>query len=396
MSEDDGNSRKGPKEEWIVFFERNHLKMIRHDLHDRTISTFASFRDCLNSHLSTIHFLELDSHVKIEESSFQPPRGPFVLSMPLHLNTKHSSSSIEEETGRVVVKHSTALMRHSRADFPENLFLGSTSPLPLPHPHLIQLLASSDLEDSREQVLVFEYCDGGDLLQYVQHHRALGEPESQVIADQIASALELLHSHGIAHRDLKLENVFLSRKNGTACWKLGDLGFATEFDPQRATLSDQCGSIDYASPEIINRFCYVGPEVDMWSLGVSIYILVTGRMPFTAPSHKRTMEKIKMLDWKWPPEAPYVSASLDQLMKKLFCLPHHRLSIHQLRQHRWISAATPRAPFCDPPDKKSLRELITHSASKILRPFFSSSPPTDSSTSHSRNDLLRHSSPCLV
>lgn len=125
--------------------------------------------------------------------------------------------------------------------------------------------------------MVSEYVNGGQLLDYIISHGRLRERVARKFARQISSALEYCHRNNVVHRDLKIENILISA-NGSI--KLIDFGLSNLFNPA-AHLSTFCGSLYFAAPELLNAKVYTGPEVDVWSFGVVLYVLVCGKVPFS-------------------------------------------------------------------------------------------------------------------
>ncbi|KAI7819469.1 kinase-like domain-containing protein, partial [Kickxella alabastrina] len=115
-------------------------------------------------------------------------------------------------------------------------------------------------------------------------------------ARQIASAIDYCHHNSIVHRDLKIENILISA-NGNI--KLIDFGLSNLFSP-RSQLSTFCGSLYFAAPELLNAQPYVGPEVDLWSFGVVLYVLVCGKVPFDDQSMPALHAKIKRGHVEYP------------------------------------------------------------------------------------------------
>ena len=145
------------------------------------------------------------------------------------------------------------------------------------HPNLIRLL---DVFENFEYIfIVMEHLQGGSLLQYFKDKSyKLTENRIQEIAHQIATALFYLKSFGIAHRDLKPDNMMMTTNDDTSAVKIIDFGLSKIIGPNERS-KDPFGTIPYAAPEIILRKPY-GHSVDIWSFGVTLFFLVTGFHPF--------------------------------------------------------------------------------------------------------------------
>lgn len=144
----------------------------------------------------------------------------------------------------------------------------------LHHPHIAQMYEVIATESYIW--IITELCSGGELFDYLAEKGRLSEDETRVIFGQLCLAVAYLHGSGIVHRDLKLENVLMDEHCRI---KLGDFGFTREYD-KNALMETFCGTTGYASPEMLQGKKYQGPEVDVWSLGVILYCLLTGTLPF--------------------------------------------------------------------------------------------------------------------
>uniref|UniRef100_A0A1B0DKM0 Protein kinase domain-containing protein n=2 Tax=Phlebotomus papatasi TaxID=29031 RepID=A0A1B0DKM0_PHLPP len=179
-------------------------------------------------------------------------------------------------------------------------------------------------------VLVMEFAAGGELYDYLSERKVLSEEEARRVFRQIATAVYYCHKHKICHRDLKLENILLD-ENGNA--KIADFGLSNVFDEQRL-LATFCGSPLYASPEIVKGTPYQGPEVDCWSLGVLLYTLVYGAMPFDGSNFKRLVKQISQGDY-YEPKKPSPASPLIREM--LTVCPQRRATIEQICNHWWVN-----------------------------------------------------------
>ncbi|PIL27488.1 transporter [Ganoderma sinense ZZ0214-1] len=156
----------------------------------------------------------------------------------------------------------------------------------LHHRHVTQLYEVIATESSIW--LVTELCSGGELFDYLAEKGRLNEEETRVLFGQLCLAVAYVHEKGIVHRDLKLENVLLDERCRV---KLGDFGFTREFE-KGTLLETFCGTTGYAAPEMLLAQKYLGPEVDVWSLGVILYTLLTGTLPFDDDDESIMREKV--------------------------------------------------------------------------------------------------------
>jgi serine/threonine protein kinase KIN1/2 len=137
--------------------------------------------------------------------------------------------------------------------------------------------------------MLFEYVNGGQMLDYIISHGRLKEKQARKFSRQIASALDYCHRNSIVHRDLKIENILISK---TGDIKIIDFGLSNMFSP-RSLLKTFCGSLYFAAPELLQARQYTGPEVDVWSFGIVLYVLVCGKVPFDDQSMPQLHAKIK-------------------------------------------------------------------------------------------------------
>jgi serine/threonine protein kinase len=137
--------------------------------------------------------------------------------------------------------------------------------------------------------MLFEYVNGGQMLDYIISHGKLKEKQARKFSRQISSALDYCHRNSIVHRDLKIENILISK---TGDIKIIDFGLSNLFAP-RSHLRTFCGSLYFAAPELLQAKAYTGPEVDVWSFGIVLYVLVCGKVPFDDQSMQALHAKIK-------------------------------------------------------------------------------------------------------
>ncbi|WKY06721.1 hypothetical protein Q1695_006699 [Nippostrongylus brasiliensis] len=198
----------------------------------------------------------------------------------------------------------------------------------LHHPNIIQIY---EVFENREKIiLVMEYASGGELYDYVSRFGSLPESEARRIFRQITSAVLYCHKHQVAHRDLKLENILLDQDNNA---KIADFGLSNYFGT-KSLLTTFCGSPLYASPEIINGTPYKGPEVDCWSLGILLYTLVYGSMPFDGRDFNRMVRQIKRGAY-YEPDTPSTASMLIRNMLRVN--PERRADIFDIASHWWLN-----------------------------------------------------------
>ncbi|KAM7032774.1 NUAK family SNF1-like kinase 2 isoform 1-T1 [Acridotheres tristis] len=198
----------------------------------------------------------------------------------------------------------------------------------LNHPHIIAV--HEVFENSGKIVIVMEYASKGDLYDYISERQRLSEQEARHFFRQVVSAVYYCHKNGIVHRDLKLENILLDA-NGNI--KIADFGLSNVFQ-QDKLLQTYCGSPLYASPEIINGRPYKGPEVDSWSLGVLLYILVHGTMPFDGHDYKTLVKQITSGDYREPTK---LSDACGLIRWMLMVNPERRATIEDIATHWWVN-----------------------------------------------------------
>jgi len=193
----------------------------------------------------------------------------------------------------------------------------------LNNPHIVKLIDGK--ESDTHFTIILEYLSGGELLSYVKQHGGLSEPEAQRLFNQLVVAIECCHSQNIIHRDIKLQNVLLSDSNDI---KLIDFGLSNFMDKGvfRTTF---CGTPLYAAPEILLGTRYQGPEVDVWSLGVVLYVMLTTEFPF------KTIGDVLRGTLKDPPKVS--SECVDLLRKVLVVEPSARATLSDILSHPWLS-----------------------------------------------------------
>jgi len=235
-----------------------------------------------------------------------------------------------------------------------------------------------------EIIMVLEYA-GGELFDYIVQNGKMKEDEARRFFQQIICAVEYCHRHKIVHRDLKPENLLLDENLNV---KIADFGLSNIMTDGNF-LKTSCGSPNYAAPEVINGKLYAGPEVDVWSCGVILYVLLVGRLPFDDEHIPSLFAKIAKGHYVVP---NYMSSGASALIKKMLAVnPVHRATIEEIRMDPWFmknlpaylqppveefldtgvdpsKAITPKliAPHASPAVQEKLHDQVTEKISKTM------------------------------
>ncbi|XP_011699446.1 PREDICTED: serine/threonine-protein kinase MARK2-like [Wasmannia auropunctata] len=199
----------------------------------------------------------------------------------------------------------------------------------LDHPNIVKLFQV--IETEKTLYLVMEYASGGEVFDYLVLHGRMKEKEARAKFRQIVSAVQYCHQKKIIHRDLKAENLLLDSEMNI---KIADFGFSNEFTPGNK-LDTFCGSPPYAAPELFQGKKYDGPEVDVWSLGVILYTLVSGSLPFDGSTLRELRERVLRGKYRIP---FYMSTDCENLLKKFLVLnPTKRASLENIMKDKWMN-----------------------------------------------------------
>jgi maternal embryonic leucine zipper kinase len=180
-----------------------------------------------------------------------------------------------------------------------------------------------------------EFCPNGDLFEFILSRQRLPECECRRIFVGVLQAMCYLHSRGIVHRDLKPENILLDDNFNP---KIADFGLAAITQQNRSGLmATSCGSPIYAAPEVIYSEQYDGKPVDVWSLGVCLYVMATGSIPWTNCNQTQLFEQIRSGRFKVP---VYVSDQLADLIRQMINVDvKGRPRMEQIAEHPWMLEA---------------------------------------------------------
>ncbi|KAI3682382.1 hypothetical protein L1987_82324 [Smallanthus sonchifolius] len=204
------------------------------------------------------------------------------------------------------------------------------------HPNIVSL--KDTYEDDSAVHLVMELCEGGELFDRIVARGHYTERAAAGVTRTIVEVIQMCHKHGVMHRDLKPENFLFENKKETAALKAIDFGLSVFFRPGER-FNEIVGSPYYMAPEVLKR--NYGPEVDVWSAGVILYILLCGVPPFWAETEQGVAQAIirSVVDFKRDPW-PKVSDSAKDLVKKMLNPdPKLRLTAQEVLDHPWIQNA---------------------------------------------------------
>ncbi|KAK4986592.1 Protein kinase [Elasticomyces elasticus] len=213
----------------------------------------------------------------------------------------------------------------------------------LRHPHIIKLYTV--ITTPNEIIMVLEYA-GGELFDYIVANGKMTEDKARKFFQQIVCAVEYCHRHKIVHRDLKPENLLLDEQLNV---KIADFGLSNIMTDGNF-LKTSCGSPNYAAPEVISGKLYAGPEVDVWSCGVILYVLLVGRLPFDDEYIPTLFKKIAQGNYMVP---NYLSSGAVRLIRRMLQVnPVNRISVQEIRQDPWFTKDL--AEYLQPPVEEFL------------------------------------------
>jgi len=196
-------------------------------------------------------------------------------------------------------------------------------------------------EEDRCHFVVMELEKGGDLCERLNDKVTYSEPDARTVVRNICEAMEFVHSNGFAHCDIKPRNYLLRSKRDDVDIRLADFGFAQHVHAPNS-LTSQCGTPFFVAPEVINRKPY-DQKVDMWSIGVTTYLLLCGDTPFNGKNRQQLFRRISCDEPAFPDDkwGHISNDALDFVQRLLTKDPARRLSAKQALEHRWLAVIQP-------------------------------------------------------
>ena len=180
-----------------------------------------------------------------------------------------------------------------------------------------------------------EYADGGELINYVEEKKGLSEVEVRSLFKQLISAIEVCHSQGIIHRDLKLENVLFESKARTRI-KIVDFGIAGRCTPSTSDKTD-AGTLRFMAPEVLRGSdIKASPAIDFWALGCMIYCMLFYKFPFNGDTGDQVRDRIINGELRLPRDTPYTEECADMIRGLLAKDPSKRYELAYIKNHRWM------------------------------------------------------------
>eukprot|EP00092_Neocalanus_flemingeri_P097980 GFUD01124927.1.p1 GENE.GFUD01124927.1~~GFUD01124927.1.p1 ORF type:complete len:980 (-),score=158.40 GFUD01124927.1:484-3423(-) len=198
----------------------------------------------------------------------------------------------------------------------------------LSHKNIIQIYQV--MESDSFMYIITEFAANGEIFDWLVSNKKMSENQAAKTFSQILNAVNYCHLKNVVHRDLKAENLLLDQDGNI---KLADFGFSNYFTPG-CPLSTWCGSPPYAAPELFEGKQYDGPKADIWSLGVILYVLVSGSLPFDGQTLQDLRSRVVSCQYRIP---FFLSQECEHLIRGLLVMdPSRRLSLEQISRHKWL------------------------------------------------------------
>jgi len=226
----------------------------------------------------------------------------------------------------------------------------------LKHPNIVALYDVFD--DPTNISLVLEYVSGGELYDEIVKRGSFTESDACTVLRQVLSATEYLHENGIAHRDLKPENLLISSESGGLQVKIADFGLSKDFSDSNQ-MTTCCGSPSYVAPEVLQQGVY-NNSCDIWSIGVILYVLLSGFLPFFGETQEELFDKILTGSYSFANKVwDEISPTAKDLVTKMLTLNEEdRPTAKQCLEHPWFKASNPRKQLRSVESLRDLRAAV--------------------------------------
>ncbi|KAI3963954.1 hypothetical protein MKW92_016870 [Papaver armeniacum] len=251
----------------------------------------------------------------------------------------------------------------------------------LRHPHIIRIYEV--IETPSDICVVMERGKSGELFDHIIQKGRSQEDEARKFFQQIISGVEYCHKNMVVHRDLKPENVLLDSKYNV---KIADFGLSNIMRDGHL-LKTSCGSPNYAAPEVISGKPYAGPEVDIWSCGVTLYALLCESLPFDDTNIPNLFKKIQGGIYTLPSHLS--DGARDLILRMLVVDPMKRITIPEIRQHPWFLAHLPSYLAVPPPDTmEQTNKMDEEILMKVIQMGFDGNQLIDSLGNKVQNEVF--------
>ncbi|XP_063136902.1 sperm motility kinase Y-like [Rattus norvegicus] len=196
------------------------------------------------------------------------------------------------------------------------------------HPNIVSLIQV--IEKETRIYLIMELVEGQELYQYIRESGHIEEDEARQIFEQILSAVSYCHGKGIVHRDLKLDNIMIDKNKKV---KVIDFGLSNQFQPGKMP-NHHCGTYSFGSPELLLGHRYDGPKNDMWIIGVVLYCMVVGKLPFDSVIIQELQRQV--VAGVYPAPCGVSKEQEDLLSQLLKVNPNFRPTARKAMKHPWF------------------------------------------------------------
>ncbi|GLV36634.1 uncharacterized protein CBL_07869 [Carabus blaptoides fortunei] len=260
--------------------------------------------------------------------------------------TVHLADYIDLKAGQKKMSLACKIFDKEKAprDFLEKFFPRELEILTqIENPNIIQV--HSILQRGPRVFIFMRYADNGDMLDFIKKNGLVPEHQAKIWFRQMSSGVQYLHSRNIAHRDLKCENILLSRRYNV---KIADFGFARyciDKEGRRILSQTYCGSAAYAAPEVVNGTPYNPKLADVWSLGVILYIMLNASMPFDDSNLRKLLKDQTSRSWSFRSRVrDTVTSSARSLVRRIL-EPDitQRYSLDRILTHDWLRSRADRS-----------------------------------------------------
>ena len=224
-----------------------------------------------------------------------------------------------DEYAMKILNKQTIKEKMKNIDFKENEII-----IKLHHINIVNCFEL--IENDENFYIIMEYCQKGELSDYIEENKKLSEDESSMFFYQLINGVNYIHKKGISHRDLKPENLLLTKDK---ILKIIDFGLSHEFDGN-ILLKTKCGSPCYAAPEIIKGNNYDGFQIDVWCCGIVLYNMVCGDVPFQGETNKELFKNIVECEPEYP---DYLSNDCKKILKSILVNdPKRRITVEKIKE----------------------------------------------------------------